>query len=1071
MLIVVPLRPGVRRRGRVPGLASLLLLAVMLPGIAHAWAENIDSYQPHRLWPGYFASSVNLLNENSSFEVGDANTAALDGCQYFQRTFKESVISPDANLPSAFQGFTFDTSVKQHGQRSLKISMDRPYYDPVKNESAFFALSWDYVVAPTDGPYDISFYARSAPVAPATQVRLRVSLHTLDDQGEWQAICVRYPGESCPEGEAHHRDVWVPTTWSRFTLRTTESLVAGQKYALLIECVQGSTPEATLPPGSIVWMDAVQFTTVGDGGTIRPFECHTSGEDIFLTIRRDGTTERTHTYLESEVEDLEFNVEIYQAIRRPPGGIYWSVYSLEGGTVPLASGDFPINFLGGSRKNYQIPFTTGEQTLGVFKLVVEYGNGIDYRVDREETSFAVIRDPVPLPAGARGNFGMHSSAGSGGGESWTSGHYPPATAGGMSLDEANDWLSRLGYHRQREFGNFNYGTVCFNPGCTGETATSGFVADEAWEHGIEISPVVNSVPDGFNLASVSDWDLYEDYLGWLNGLYGAGHTPRMQDWIFRNEMDAAYPYGQWDFLTEARYILHGAQVLGGDCVMTTLNWVIEPYLTGLFAQEVPEIPNQKVKDVLDGIGINTYLDYENGEFVDPELNIAGGGISKLISVHNAVEDAPPPVAVSRYALTETGYNPGSLQADRAVPLWDSSNFGFIDGTSGSLAHARDGAVKMIRHELMWLGSGASPVYMFDVVTQGYVPWNQSFGLMEIDGTPAGALAAQAQMNAELNAATLVQRIPPGDFRFYRTNQCVSSAGGSNEDHVYLYQDQADFVIVAWTSGTPKDLCVDVNPNQVPVTIRSFEGNYQPTGVYETFFTAYMSEAPCYIRITDPGLTPAEMVTRVDHRASAPPQWIEPFSWPEGDNLAVQVMPRNQGDVASVEFCYRQWTGGDWGPEQFALVPSSFNPSRGAVLRIPAEPLDRFLVKARNVEKTTGRFSEWGAARSVEYPDGKALESPAAPMPTDVLESIGPMPARGSAVLQGSVAAAGTVRLEVFDLAGRQVQSIEQRVSPGPFQIRWDGRAEGGRSAASGLYLVRLSRDGKEFAKKRLVFLN
>lgn len=81
----------------------------------------------------------------------------------------------------------------------------------------------------------------------------------------------------------------------------------------------------------------------------------------------------------------------------------------------------------------------------------------------------------------------------------------------------------------------------------------------------------------------------------------------------------------------------------------------------------------------------------------------------------------------------------------------------------------------------------------------------------------------------------------------------------------------------------------------------------------------------------------------------------------------------------------------------------------------------------------------------------------------------PPPGEGDALLQnfpnpfaqetrieGRLAEAGSIRLEVFDLAGRMVVSLASGTrDAGGFSVVWDGRSTTGREAPAGLYVIRL----------------
>jgi hypothetical protein len=61
---------------------------------------------------------------------------------------------------------------------------------------------------------------------------------------------------------------------------------------------------------------------------------------------------------------------------------------------------------------------------------------------------------------------------------------------------------------------------------------------------------------------------------------------------------------------------------------------------------------------------------------------------------------------------------------------------------------------------------------------------------------------------------------------------------------------------------------------------------------------------------------------------------------------------------------------------------------------------------------------------------------------------------------------GFTRLEVLDVAGRRVRTLVAGFrEAGLFRERWDGRDEGGRQVADGVYWLRLTHDGKSLTRK------
>lgn len=68
----------------------------------------------------------------------------------------------------------------------------------------------------------------------------------------------------------------------------------------------------------------------------------------------------------------------------------------------------------------------------------------------------------------------------------------------------------------------------------------------------------------------------------------------------------------------------------------------------------------------------------------------------------------------------------------------------------------------------------------------------------------------------------------------------------------------------------------------------------------------------------------------------------------------------------------------------------------------------------------------------------------------------PNPSRGTAVLSFSLPAAGPVQLEIHDVSGRRVRSLDQgTLAAGRYERHWDGRDESGAAVAAGVYFARL----------------
>jgi flagellar hook assembly protein FlgD len=73
-----------------------------------------------------------------------------------------------------------------------------------------------------------------------------------------------------------------------------------------------------------------------------------------------------------------------------------------------------------------------------------------------------------------------------------------------------------------------------------------------------------------------------------------------------------------------------------------------------------------------------------------------------------------------------------------------------------------------------------------------------------------------------------------------------------------------------------------------------------------------------------------------------------------------------------------------------------------------------------------------------------------------------------ATIQYSVAKAGVVRLEIFDVTGRRVGVIRQNASLGENSAVWDGKDAGGCQVSPGVYFYRMTVGDFSAQRKMLV---
>ena len=92
-------------------------------------------------------------------------------------------------------------------------------------------------------------------------------------------------------------------------------------------------------------------------------------------------------------------------------------------------------------------------------------------------------------------------------------------------------------------------------------------------------------------------------------------------------------------------------------------------------------------------------------------------------------------------------------------------------------------------------------------------------------------------------------------------------------------------------------------------------------------------------------------------------------------------------------------------------------------------------------------------------------------PRTALGAISPNPLRGHGTIGYSLAKAARVRIEVIDVAGRRVASLDGGDQPaGPGALSWDGRGERGARLDAGVYFARLFVDEHVVGAARMVLL-
>lgn len=110
------------------------------------------------------------------------------------------------------------------------------------------------------------------------------------------------------------------------------------------------------------------------------------------------------------------------------------------------------------------------------------------------------------------------------------------------------------------------------------------------------------------------------------------------------------------------------------------------------------------------------------------------------------------------------------------------------------------------------------------------------------------------------------------------------------------------------------------------------------------------------------------------------------------------------------------------------------------------------------------------ARWLDYREAPADARPAPEAGRIVLQQNVPNPFNPSTLIRYDVLRASSVRLEIFDAAGRRVRTlVDGGHQPGSYSVLWDGTNERGARARSGVYFCRLSA-GSEQVSRKLVLI-
>jgi len=78
----------------------------------------------------------------------------------------------------------------------------------------------------------------------------------------------------------------------------------------------------------------------------------------------------------------------------------------------------------------------------------------------------------------------------------------------------------------------------------------------------------------------------------------------------------------------------------------------------------------------------------------------------------------------------------------------------------------------------------------------------------------------------------------------------------------------------------------------------------------------------------------------------------------------------------------------------------------------------------------------------------------------------PNPTAGATLFDFSIPRAGSVKLDIFDIAGRLIRTIARAsLAAGRHEVSWDGRSASGRELSPGIYEARFSYEGRQSSQR------
>jgi hypothetical protein len=185
-------------------------------------------------------------------------------------------------------------------------------------------------------------------------------------------------------------------------------------------------------------------------------------------------------------------------------------------------------------------------------------------------------------------------------------------------------------------------------------------------------------------------------------------------------------------------------------------------------------------------------------------------------------------------------------------------------------------------------------------------------------------------------------------------------------------------------------------------------------------------------------------------------------WTAGTSENITWVATDNTGVTEVDLAYSNDGGSSWIPIVTGLANSG-----SYSWTVPEDPTVTARVRATARDGATNVASDSSAA------DFEIESSTVAVDPTPAfvlsLSSGRPNPFSSRTTIHYTMPRQARMRLEVFDLSGRRIRSLDEGVrEPGAHSVVWNGRTDAGMDASSGLYFLRLETDGEVRVRKVLI---